>query len=164
MSFILKFLLKKIFHKVILLFVFLFLSVSLCAESYSAPKNKITIGILYKRDLEKRYNSGVERALSAHPFGKTNVKLVPMKYLNERQGLEMLLDVVRKKKVDIIFGPTDSGVFFEAEKYREELAYYKVPVISPLVTAPVSMREDGWLFRTYEHYHKRYPFLCMFKD
>jgi ABC-type sugar transport system substrate-binding protein len=108
---------------------------------------KIWLGALYKNDVADSYIKGIESAVDKTGM-TTYVDIQYFLYYNEQQGLEILIDLITKKKVDIVLGPTDSGIFSRALERREELEAYKIPVISPLVTATADNQPEGWFFRT----------------
>ena len=131
-----------------------FTSVSVLAQSGNpagsrseGSDDKIRIGILISNTKTGHlHRQGIEEALNNHSFGK-NVYPIAYAYSNESQGLDRLLQMIHDSLVDIIIGPTESGVFVRAYDRQEELAKYKVPVISGLVTAKVGNHRDDWFFR-----------------
>lgn len=123
------------------------MSVGAQGRSSINPGEKIKIVALCKNDVADSYRAGVDSALS-----KTDVKdLVEVEhrvYYNERQGLERLIASIEDEEVDIILGPTDSGIFTRALERREELEAHTTLVVSPLVTAAAENEPDGWFFLT----------------
>lgn len=115
---------------------------------------KIRIGVLCKYDVEVRYKKGIQDAFD--DFKKENKQFAEciniqdfmFTYRNELEGEIKLNNWIMKKEVEIILGPTDSGIFIRALKDREKLGEKKIPIISPTVTIPVGNQPDGWFFRT----------------
>jgi len=116
-----------------------------------SAKSKIRIGVLFiDTPTGNRHWRGVKDAYDNHPFAD-RITLKPLSYINENQGLDLLLNLIRDTSdtaVAIVLGPTESDIFVRAFDRQEELSPYSVPVISGLVTANVANDKDGWFFRT----------------
>lgn len=117
---------------------------------------KFKLGILYiDSHTGKRFKEGIKKAIADYKK-KDLFKTIDFPYNNETEGVETLVSLMKKdnsqkdtsKKVDIILGPTESGVFVRAIEQREELETAGIPVISSQVTAKVSHQVGGWFFRT----------------
>ena len=67
-----------------------------------------------------------------------------------------------EKKVDIILGPTDSGVFDRALEQCKKLEEARIPVISSRVTANIPHQKGGWFFRTDINVERRAQVICDF--
>jgi len=123
-------------------------SITSVSEDYM---EKIRIGVLFiDTPTGKRHWEGIEEAVEGHALAD-RILLRPHSYINENQGLDFLMEMVRDisdTAVAVILGPTESGVFVRAFARQEELSSFKVPVISGLVTANVANDKDGWFFRT----------------
>lgn len=115
---------------------------------------KVRLGALYKSDVKGRHDVAIQKALQDRGM-ESRVDIEYFEYLNEEEGLNKLIEIIEGRKVDIVLGPTDSGVFLRALQKREDLERYQIPVISSLVTAPVDNRADGWFFRTNVDVHRR---------
>lgn len=111
------------------------------------PGREIRIAALCKNDVWDSYIKGIQSAVDATGMGD-RVKVKDCMYLDERQGLKKLVELLETGEVHIVLGPTDSGIYSRALERREELETYKIPVVSPLVTATAENEPDGWFFRT----------------
>lgn len=121
---------------------------------------KFKLGILYiNSPTGKRFKKGIMEAIAKYSDLFENKYLfdtIDFPYNNESEGVEILVSLMKSnnnqedtsKKVDIILGPTESGVFVRAIEQREELEKAEIPVISSQVTAKVSHQVGGWFFRT----------------
>jgi hypothetical protein len=94
-----------------------------------------------------RHLEGIKAAINDHEI-QGNVEIHPMDYVTEHKGEEKLLEAINEGLVDIVLGPTDSGVYIPIVQQQENLGDKMIPVISSLVTAEVANEPDGWLFRT----------------
>jgi hypothetical protein len=94
-----------------------------------------------------RFREGIEQAIRDHDLG-SRVRLEEYRYANEKQGLEELTALIEDERVDLVLGPSESGVFQGAIDRRVALEAHGVPVISSLVAADVAHQEYGWFFRT----------------
>lgn len=121
-----------------------------------ATTSPVRIAVLY-RDMEtgetgtgKRYLSGVQQALDDFRAGHDSpeIELQPQPYVEEEGGFRALTALLEDPALHVVLGPTDSGVFAKADESHDLLVQGGVAVISPLVTAEVPNRRDGWLFRT----------------
>lgn len=132
-------------------------------ERKSKPKIsafKFKLGILYiNSPTGKRFREGIRKAIAKYSELLETKDLFETKdfpYDNETEGVKTLVSLMKSdksqedksKKVDIILGPTESGVFVRAIEQREELEKAEIPVISSQVTAKVSHQVGGWFFRT----------------
>lgn len=111
----------------------------------------ISIGVLYREGAEgTRVLDGTRTAFADYESrvepGRFCLRRIL--YADEASGFEVLRHVLATGEVQIVLGPTDSGVFLDADRQREEIESYEIPVISPLVTTEVPNHRDGWLFRT----------------
>lgn len=118
---------------------------------------KFKLGILYiNSPTGERYRDGIKEAItdySRRPETKTIFEVYDYHYDNERAGVEELVSLTKikedgQREVDLIFGPTDSGVFVRALEQRKELRKSMIPVISSQVAAKVPHQKGGWFFRT----------------
>jgi len=113
------------------------------------------IGVLYvNTPTGRRFRDAVKAATDGHKMGE-RVVLKDLAYSNEQQGVEKLLEAVEKREVDIILGPTESGVYVRAYEERALFAKSQIPVISSQVTANVPHEEGGWFFRTNVNIQRR---------
>ncbi|MEE8105708.1 MAG: hypothetical protein V3T86_09260 [Planctomycetota bacterium] len=120
----------------------------------TSTDDTIWIAVLYRKTpTGERHLEGVTDAVAKHRMG-TRIKLRKVPYLNEREGDAMLSALVRgspaekKLPVHLVLGPTDSGVFLRGKAVQSELAKFKVPVISSLVTAKEENGREDWFLRT----------------
>jgi hypothetical protein len=123
------------------------ISVSAQDKGNVNPKEKVRLVALCKNDVADSYRAGVDSALSKTGM-KDSVEVEHRVYYNERQGLEWLIESIEADTVDIVLGPTDSGIFTRALERREELEAHTTLVVSPLVTAAAENQPDGWFFLT----------------
>ncbi len=68
-------------------------------------------------------------------------------YPTEQFGFQILDKWREEKGVDLVIGPTDSGVFFSALHNEESFAQAGLTVVSPIVAARFET-ESEWLFHT----------------
>ncbi len=128
-------------------------------EKRAKPKTsafKFKLGVLYiNSPTGKRFRQGIKEAIA--DFSKKGLfETIDFPYDNETEGVNILVSLMKidnskkepSKKVDIILGPTESGVFVRAIEQREELELSEIPVISSQVAAKVSHQVGGWFFRT----------------
>jgi hypothetical protein len=148
--------------KIIMCIIFvLLLSGTLPAQGKDKESNgsiyKFKLGILYiNSPTGERFRDGIKEAIKKYNEknkDSSEKKLFnpdppEIPYDNETDGLNKLVSKIRGKKVDIILGPTESGVFVRALEKRKELAGYEIPVISSQVAAKVPHQKGGWFFRT----------------
>jgi len=123
------------------------------------PSLNFKLGILYiNSPTGKRFKDGIIDAINEYNVlnGKRFNIAHEFSYDNETDGLDELAKIISggKKengkaiKIDILFGPTESGVFIRALERRKELEKYRVPVISSQVASKIPHQIDGWFFRT----------------
>ncbi len=113
-----------------------------------AAQTPLRIGVVH---VNSPTGSGFLEGVRAAAQGRSEVSIGSFAYANEQQGIERLTEVVAAAdgaQVDVVVGPTESGIFIAAHKQRAELEAHHVVVISPLVTAEIPHQEGGWLFRT----------------
>lgn len=124
----------------------------------SAPDGRpIHIAVLYREGTTgQQHWQGAREAWEAAP-NHAEFHLYPVPYDDEGKGLRTLLDLRRKgwqgQPIDLVLGPTDSGVFIDARAWElqeqiETRTEITVPVISSLVVATVPQNQDSWFFRT----------------
>ena len=139
------------------------------AAAQSLPDSGPTVGVLYiDTPTGARFLAGVEAALrdfatenghaqttciresdSERPSDPVDsIRCNAYPYTNEKFGLEILEDILSNESVDLILGPTDSGVFVDAIDKRRDLEGYGIPVVSSMVTADIPHQTGGWFFRT----------------
>ncbi len=134
----------------------LLLSGSLYAQGNESKGGTYTfkLGILYiNSPTGERFRDGIKEAIAK--YSKKNINIVEtydFPYDNETEGLKILVSLMaekeEEKKVDIILGPTDSGVFVSALEQRKKLERARIPMISSQVAAKIPHRKGGWFFRT----------------
>lgn len=107
----------------------------------------------------KRFRDGINDAITDYSkeFSREGMfEPLEFPYVNEKEGVKSLVSLMeidetrenKGRKVDIILGPTDSGVFVRALEQRKKLGKAKIPVISSQVAAKVPYQKGGWFFRT----------------
>jgi ABC-type branched-subunit amino acid transport system substrate-binding protein len=110
---------------------------------------KFKIGILYFNSLAgERFRDGIKAAVADYSNKKLVGEPVEVSYDNETEGLTELVSLLNKKEVDILLGPTESGLFLRALEKRKELEKFEIPVISSQVAAKIPHQKGGWFFRT----------------
>jgi ABC-type sugar transport system substrate-binding protein len=119
---------------------------------------KFKLGILYINSPEgKRFKEGIREAIDQYPRENQNhFETYDYPYDSETDGLKTLVSLMEydknkkgeERKVDIILGPTESGVFAGALEQRKKLEKSGIPVISSQVTAKIPYQKGGWFFRT----------------
>jgi ABC-type branched-subunit amino acid transport system substrate-binding protein len=132
----------------------LLLSGSLSAQSSESKGKTYTfkLGILYiNSPTGERFRDGIKEAIKK--YSSVNIfERYDFPYDNETEGLKTLVSLMEEKdmekKVDIILGPTDSGVFVRALEQRKKLERARIPVISSQVAAKIPHRKGSWFFRT----------------
>ena len=113
-----------------------------------AAEEKLCIGVPHASTATgERHLQGVRDALAGHPL-EDEVEIVPLPYLSDRAGDELLAESIDGGHFDLILGPTDSGPFVAAASLQADRGERNVPVISSLVTADVPNDPEGWFFRT----------------
>lgn len=147
-------------QKIMCIIFVLLLGGMLSAQEKNKNSNNKTytfkLGILYiNSSTGDRFKQGIEEAVSAYSTEYINVKTEGFPYVNETNGLDRLEAIIKKKEMDIILGPTDSGVFVRAVEKRKKLEQYEIPVISSQVTAKVPHQKGGWFFRTNMNVERR---------
>ncbi len=108
----------------------------------------IRIGVLYRQSPTGiRFSDGVKAAIEtgAHT---NRFELVEVKYGTEKAGVDSLLAMVKEERVNVVLGPTESGVFARALELKAELESHRVPVVSSQVTAKIGNNAGGMFFRT----------------
>ncbi len=129
------------------------------AAQNNQPKNKnltFRLGILYiNSPAGERFRDGILEAVDNYNAPTINFETINYPYDNEAQGLKKLVSLLEDKKdgqgqreVDIILGPSDSGVYIRAIEQRKKLEKAAIPVISSLVAAKVLHQKGGWFFLT----------------
>ena len=151
---------EKMIKKIIGMILVLLLSGTLIAQdkAFKGRTYPFKIGILYSSSpTGKRFRNGINEAIATYSQESINIfKTYDFPYDNETEGLEILRSLLKisdskknqENKVDIILGPTDSGVFERALEQCKELEKAKIPVISSRVAANIAHQEGGWFFRT----------------
>jgi len=132
----------------------LLVSGSLSAQGNESKGGTYTfkLGILYiNSPTGERFRNGIKDAIRKH--SSVNIfKPYDFPYDNETEGLKTLVSLMEEKdiekKMDIILGPTDSGVFVRALEQRKKLEKARIPVISSQVAAKTPHRKGSWFFRT----------------
>jgi len=134
--------------------IILLLSGMLFAQGNESKGGTYTfkLGILYiNSPTGERFRDGIKEAIDKYPRGNI-FESYDFPYDNETEGLKTLVSLMEEKdidkKVDIILGPTDSGVFVSALEQRKKLEKSRIPVISSQVAAKIPHRKGGWFFRT----------------
>lgn len=126
-----------------------FLMFVISGPAVAAP---LRVGLVYREGPSgHRMVQGIEEALEkwGPVAGKNPVApLRTFPYAYEEAGLRAMRDALDSGEVDVILGPTDSGVFLDLQEFEDTLEEKGVVVLSPLVTADVGNVRDGWLFRT----------------
>ena len=118
-----------------------------------AKDTRAKLGIFYKNTLTgKRHLAGVNQALKDWKAvdGRTADKVVEvleLSYDNESDGVEKLITAGQRRGVEIILGPTESGVYVRAQRRSADPKNPTV-VISSLVTTQIGQDHDSWFFRT----------------
>ena len=139
------------------------------AQAEALSDSELTIAVLYiDTPTGARYLAGVEAAIrestdkvpqaeslcvtdSDLPDGNVpvgGVRCIAYPYTNEKIGFEKLENILAGKSVDLVLGPTDSGVFVDAIEKRKDLEKNGIPVVSSMVTASIPHQTGGWFFRT----------------
>jgi hypothetical protein len=117
---------------------------------------KFKLGILYiNSPTGKRFRQGVIEAVKG--YSREDIfETIDFPYDNETDGVKTLVSLMtpgnsdkdKSRKVDVILGPTESGVFVRAIERRKELSAAGIPVISSQVAAKIPHQVGGWFFRT----------------
>jgi len=125
-------------------------------KTFKSRTYQFKLGILYSNSpIGKRFRNGIKEAIDK--YSSVNIfKTKNFPYDNETEGLETLRSLLKiskskknqGKKVDIILGPTDRGVFDLPLEQRKELEKAGIPVISSRMTFNITHQEGGWFFRT----------------
>ena len=89
------------------------------------------------------------RVLDSADWGKESSPpcLIDGPYPTEQIGFQILDGWREQKAVELVIGPTDSGVFFSALHNEEKFAQAGLTVVSPIVAARFQT-ESEWLFHT----------------
>ena len=142
-------------------------------EQRASSKPTLRIGIAYRggSPAGQRMLEGIRKSIHAYNEAKEedrpwSVEPVELQYGEEKAGLQSLLEVIEKQKpsdksnksdpdsdskvpdVDVILGPSDSGLYLHLMEFRKDLEAAKVVVLSPVVTAAEGNKANEWLFRT----------------
>jgi hypothetical protein len=127
------------------------LAVEQCPAKPAA--SMIRVGILYRSDtiegeqlvtaVEKVLNEPAENAAAS----RIRICTVRYPYPTEERGYRDLKNIRDKLSVDLVIGPTDSGVFAAALREEETFASAGLPVVSPVVAANFAEQSD-WPFKT----------------
>jgi hypothetical protein len=120
------------------------------------PSLNFKLGILYiNSPTGKRFRDGIAAAINKYNDlnGKHFNDAREFSYDNETDGLDELVEIISGKKgegekVDILLGPTESGVYIRALEQRKELETHSIPVISSQVASKIPHQVGGWFFRT----------------
>lgn len=97
----------------------------------------IRVGILYRSDTTEgdQLVAAVERILNARARDakapSTSICIVHYPYPTEARGYRDLKIIRDKLSVDLVIGPTDSGVFAAALREEETFARAGLPLVSP---------------------------------
>lgn len=148
--------------KIICFIVALLMGGTLMTQDKPSQGETITfkLGIHYINSPSgKRFRDGIKEAITNYSkeFSRQGMfEPLDFPYVNEKEGLKSLVSLMeidetrenKGRKVDIILGPTDSGVFVRALEQRKILGRAKIPVISSQVAAKVPYQKGGWFFRT----------------
>ncbi len=110
----------------------------------------LRVGIIYREAASgHRMVNGIEEAIRDYEDSTgTRILAYRFSYPYEEAGLRIFRDVIQSDTIDVILGPTDSGVFLDLQEFEEDLDSVKILILSPLVTADVGNDRNGWLFRT----------------
>jgi hypothetical protein len=120
----------------------------------------IRVGILYRSDTIEgdQLVAAVERILNEPArdarASSTRICIVHYPYPTEDRGYRDLKTIRDKLSVDLVIGPTDSGVFAAALREEETFARAGLPLVSPVVAANFAEQSD-WLFKTNADVHAR---------
>jgi hypothetical protein len=120
------------------------------------PSLNFKLGILYiNSPTGKRFKDGIVAAIKKYNDlnGKRFNDAREFSYDNETDGLDELVKIIsgekgEEERVDILFGPTESGVYIRAIEQRKDLEAHKIPVISSQVASKIPHQVGGWFFRT----------------
>jgi ABC-type branched-subunit amino acid transport system substrate-binding protein len=118
------------------------------------------------RAFDDEHTTKTESGVESSDEWKGRFVVHPIPYVNEKRGIEILLEILElgyytdgdgaRHAVDIVLGPTDSGVYVEGHAGAAALpSPIKTPVISSLVTAAIPITGDDWFFRTNISVEKR---------
>ena len=148
-------------------------------EEGTASKPLLRIGIAYRGSpAGQRMLNGIRKSINTYnkAVDKENlwrVDPVELPYGDEEAGLQLILEEMRKQTrenlsgeaisasaletppVDVILGPSDSGLYLRLLEFREDLEDAKMVVLSPVVTAVGGNKPTEWLFRTNVQIGKR---------
>jgi len=115
------------------------------------------IGIIRKNsETGRRFKKGIEDALAQKEISDTMTLVADVSYNLEKEGVEKLVELAESGEVDIILGPTESGVYVRAfQEERDRIVKSKVPVISSQVTTHVKHEIGSWFFRTNVNIERR---------
>ncbi len=142
-------------------------------EQGESSKPTLRVGIAYRggSPAGQRMLKGVRKSINAYNGAREEerpwlVEPVELQYGEEKAGLQMLLEVIHKQTpldklnssvpdsdskvpdVDVILGPSDSGLYLHLMEFRKDLEAAKIVILSPVVTAAEGNKADEWLFRT----------------
>lgn len=113
--------------------------------------DQLRIAALSSKDWKgQAFLSAVERAFrQARKEGKAqNACLERHEYRGDAEGENSLVDLIKGGSVQVVLGPSDTGVFLGGLDRKQEWEGKLVPVVSSLVTASGGNEADGWFFRT----------------
>ncbi len=108
----------------------------------------VRLGVAYIADqaLTGRYHlTGAENAVETCG-GVGLVQIVEIPYTNEIDGVEKIAAHMDSGTVDIILGPTESGVFERARRRGLGPDAAALPVISSLVATEILQNDESWFF------------------
>ncbi len=149
--------LRRVFILLFILLAFSFDS-SLANELSNKECNRsplstpiVSLAALYRQDIESSYLKSICEALKKHKLGST-VTVHKFPYGNEDTAFEILRNLLKDKNINMVLGPTDSGVFLRAIR---ELGDTTTAIISPLVTAKYTFNPKKLIFSTNVSIKKR---------
>lgn len=114
----------------------------------AAQQQPVRLGVAYIADQAltgRRHLTGVNNAVQACG-GDGLVQVIPIPYTSESDGVDKIAGHVEAGTVDIILGPTESGVFERARRRGLASNAAPVPVISSLVATELPQNEESWFF------------------
>ena len=113
----------------------------------------VRIGVLYRQETNKKECESYEgcelwRVVSNYKPQNVSVCLVEYPYPTEPIGFKLLADIRDNNRVDLVLGPTDTGVYMDALQDAKSFANKRLLVVSPIVTASNQENPPGWIFKT----------------
>ncbi len=129
-----------------------------CPADGKAAEKFIKIGVLYREAsiTGQSQLGGLEAALRKYNTSQAHqICRVKLPYFSEKHGYEILKNIIvidektkPESRIDLVFGPTDSGIMQNAARNHEQYRKARLPVISPIVATAVEFTPDSWLFTT----------------